>query len=163
MPDRNKVLVRRYFTEVLNKGKYELIKELFSPSFIFSGPAFRKPVRGMPDALYDFVANARLAFPDLYVSVENEIAEENQVVVVWRMTGTHEHPFRGIPPTHQRCSITGMDIFTIENGRIEGMWAFFDMRSVLEQMTVKKRKPSRTTGTTKRRTPAASKKRTSKL
>ncbi|NUN69415.1 MAG: ester cyclase [Bacteroidetes bacterium] len=162
MSDHNKLLVRRYFTEVLNKGKYELIKELFSPSFIFSGPSLAKPVPGMPDGLYDFVANIRHAFPDLYVSVENEIAEENQVVVIWRMTGTQEHPFRGVPPAHTLGSITGMDIFTIENGRIEGMWAFFDMRSVLEQMTVRTRKPSRTAGTTKRRTPAASKKRTSK-
>jgi steroid delta-isomerase-like uncharacterized protein len=138
MSDQNKAIVRRYFTEVLNKGKYELIKELFSPSFIFSGPGLKRPMKGMPEGLYDFVANIRHSFPDLYTSIENEIAEDNQVVAVWRMTGTHEHPFRGIKPTHKHCSITGMDIFYIENGRIEGMWAFFDMRSILEQLPEKK-------------------------
>lgn len=138
MPEQNKQLVRRYFTEVLNKGKYEIIKDLFSPSFIFSGPATKKPVQGMPEGVYDFVASARHAFPDLYTSIENEIAEDNQVVVVWRLTGTHEHPFRGIKPSHKHISITGMDIFYIEQGRIEGMWAFFDMRSILEQLPHKK-------------------------
>jgi steroid delta-isomerase-like uncharacterized protein len=138
MSDQNKALVRRYFTEVLNKGKYELIKELFSPSFIFSGPTLKKPMQGMPAGLYDFVANARHAFPDLYISIENEIAEENQVVAVWRMTGTQEHPFRGVKPTHKHVSITGIDIFYVENGKIEGMWAFFEMQSILEQLPDKK-------------------------
>ncbi|MFA5835099.1 MAG: ester cyclase [Bacteroidota bacterium] len=143
MPEKNKSLVRRYFTEVLNKGNYDLIKELFSPSFIFSGPAM-KPMRGMPERIYDFVASARNAFPDLYFSIENEIAEDNQVVVVWRMTGTHEHAFREIEPTHKHSSITGTDIFYIENGQIEGMWAFFDMRGILEQLPKKKvRVPSK--------------------
>ncbi len=138
----NKALVRRYFTEVLNKGKYDLIKELFSPSFIFSGPALKKPIPGMPDGIYDFVSTARNAFPDLYTSIENEISEDNQVVVVWRMTGTHEHPFRGIKPTHKHITITGTDIFYIEHGKIEGMWAFFDMKSVLEQLPEKRSRPS---------------------
>ena len=142
MPEAKKTLVRRYFTEVLNKGNYDLIKDLFSPSFIFSGPSI-KPMQGMPEGVYDFVATARNAFPDLYASIENEIAEDNQVVVVWRMTGTHEHPFRGIAATHKHISITGMDIFYIERGRIEGMWAFFDMRSVLEQLPNKIRSASR--------------------
>ncbi len=138
MTEHAKTVVRRYFTEVLNKGNYDLIKDLFSPSFIFSGPSTKKPVSGMPARIYDFVATLRRAFPDLYVSIENAIAEENQVVVVWRMTGTHERAFRSIKPTHKHCSITGMDIFTIENGRIEGMWAFFEMQSLLEQLPVKK-------------------------
>ena len=143
MSEQNKDLVRRYFTEVLNKGKYELIKELFSPSFIFSGPTMKRPGQGMPEGVYDFIANARHAFPDLYTSIENEIAEDNQVVVVWRMTGTHEHEFRGIQPTHKHCSITGIDIFYIENNRIEGMWAFFEMRSILEQLPEKRRLAAR--------------------
>ena len=141
MPERNKALVRQYFNEVLNKGNYDLIKELFSPSFIFSGPD-QKPEHGMPTGIYDFVASARKAFPDLYMSIENEITEDNQTVVVWRMTGTHQRSFRGIAPTRKHISITGMDIFTIENGRIEGMWAFFDMRSLLEQLPKKRKRPA---------------------
>ncbi|MFA6455542.1 MAG: ester cyclase [Bacteroidota bacterium] len=143
MPEQNKALVRRYFTEVLNKGKYELIKNLFSPSFLFSGPSLKKPMQGMPEGVYDFVASVRHAFPDLYTSIENEIAEDGQVVIVWRLTGTHEHAFRSVQPTHKHISITGTDIFYIERGRIEGMWAFFDMHSLLEQLP-KKRAASRT-------------------
>lgn len=152
MSDENKALVRRYFTEVLNKGKYELIKELFSPSFIFSGPTLKRPMQGMPEGVYDFVANARHAFPDLYTSIENEIAEDNQVAMIWRMTGTHEHAFRGIQPTHKHSSITGIDIFYIENGRIEGMWAFFDMQSILEQLPEKKRAELRKRAVAKKKT-----------
>lgn len=156
MAEQERILVRRYFTEVLNKGNYDLIKDLFSPSFIFSGPSIKKPIPGMPDGIYDFVATIRRSFPDLYISIENSIAEENQVVVIWRMTGTHKHSFRGIKPTNRHCSVTGMDIFTIENGRIEGMWAFFEMRSLLEQLpvkrtVVKKKKPARSKGSSIKR------------
>lgn len=156
MTEHAKTVVRRYFTEVLNKGNYDLIKDLFSPSFIFSGPSTKRPISGMPERIYDFVATLRRAFPDLFVSIENSIAEENQVVVIWRMTGTHERAFRRIKATHRHCSITGMDIFTIENGRIEGMWAFFEMQSLLEQLPVKSlrapiKKSVRTTATAKKR------------
>jgi steroid delta-isomerase-like uncharacterized protein len=134
MNERNKAIVRRYFTEVLRNGKYDTVKEIFSPSFIFHGPSLTKPINGMPEGIYDFIASVRKAFPDLYVSIENEIAEDHQVVVVWRMTGTHMHTFRNVPPTGKHISITGTDIFYIDHGKIEGMWAFFDMRSMLEQM-----------------------------
>lgn len=93
----------------------------------------------MPEKIYEFVSSARNAFPDLYMSIENEIAEDNQVVVVWRLTGTHKHSFRGVRPTNKHISITGTDIFYVERGRIEGMWAFFDMSSVLEQLPNKKK------------------------
>ncbi len=137
MSEKNKALVRRYFNEVLKKGNYDIIKELFSPSFIFSGPSLKKPILGMPDGVYEFVSSARHAFPDMFVSIENEIAEDDQVVVVWRITGTHKRPFRGMPPSGKYVSMTGMDIFYIEGDRIEGMWAFFDMKSALEQLLSK--------------------------
>lgn len=142
MNERNKAIVRRYFTEVLRNGKYDTVKEIFSPSFIFHGPSLTKPINGMPEGIYDFIACVRKAFPDLYVSIENEIAEDHQVVVVWRMTGTHKHTFRNVLPTGRHLSITGTDIFYLDHGKIEGMWAFFDMRSMLEQL-VKEKKKSR--------------------
>lgn len=149
MNERNKAVVRRYFTEVLRNGKYDVIKEIFSPSFLFHGPSLTKPINGMPEGIYDFIACVRKAFPDLYVSIENEIAEDHQVVVVWRMTGTHKHTFRNVPPTGRHLSITGTDIFYLDHGKIEGMWAFFDMRSMLEQLVAKAR---RTASRKKRRT-----------
>ena len=140
MINQNKALIRRYFTEVLQKGNYDMIKDIFSPSFIFSGPSFKKPIHGMPEGVYEFVSAARVAFPDLYVSIENEIGEENQVAVVWRITGTHKQPFRGVAPSGKYISITGTDIFYITDGKIEGMWAFFDMKSALEQLFIDQKK-----------------------
>lgn len=134
MFEANKILIRRYFTEVLKQGHYEVIPEIFSPAYIFSGPAHKKPIAGMPNSIYEFVSEIRSAFPDLFVSIENEIAEDDQVAVVWRMAGTHTAPFRGIAPSGKYISITGTDIFYLENNRIEGMWAFFDMKSLLEQL-----------------------------
>ena len=148
MLKQNKAVVRKYFNEVLKKGNYDAVKEIFSPSFIFCGPSMKKPVSGLPGIIYEFVSSARHAFPDLYFSIENEIAEDDQVAVVWRMTGTHKKQFRDIPPSGKLVTLTGMDIFFIENGKIEGMWAFFEMKSALEQLLIltnknKKRKTTK--------------------
>lgn len=149
MNERNKAIVRRYFTEVLRNGKYDTVKEIFSPSFIFHGPAHSRSIQGLPEGIYDFIACVRKAFPDLYISIENEIAEDRQVVVVWRLTGTHKHTFRDVPPTGKHISITGTDIFYVDHGKIEGMWAFFDMRSMLEQLVGKaQRRAARKTRST---------------
>jgi steroid delta-isomerase-like uncharacterized protein len=150
MSEQNKTVVRKFFNEVLKKGNYDAVKEIFSPSFIFCGPSMKKPAHGLPGGIYEFVSSARHAFPDIYISIENEIADEDQVAVVWRMTGTHKKPFRGILPSGKLVTLTGMDIFFVENGQIEGMWAFFEMKSALEQLlTLTNRNKKRKTVTKK--------------
>jgi hypothetical protein len=43
-----------------------------------------------------------------------------------------------------------MDIFYIEDNRIEGMWAFFDMKSALEQLLSKEKAAAKKTKQTKK-------------
>lgn len=106
MNEGNKAIVRRYFTEVLRDGKYDSVKEIFSPPFTFHCPSLTKLIRGMPEGIYHFVATMRKPFPDLYVSIENKIAKDRQVVVVRKITGTYQHLFRNVPPAGKQMTIT---------------------------------------------------------
>jgi steroid delta-isomerase-like uncharacterized protein len=134
--EKNKGIVRRYFSEILSKGQYHVVEEIFAPKFFFMGPNTKKNKKEVTESIYEFAALLRRAFPDLNFAIENEIAEDNQVAVVWRFTGTHKKTFQKVKPSGKYVSITGIDIFYLENGSIEGMWAFFEMRSMLEQILV---------------------------
>ncbi len=82
----NKRKVRRFFEEVLNDGQLELIDELVGKDFIGRLGCVAPAVTG-PDGVRRFVADQRIARPDLYIQIEDQIAEGDRVVTRWRATG----------------------------------------------------------------------------
>lgn len=61
-------------------------------------------------------------FPDLAISIEALVADNELVAVRWRMPATHTGPFRGIPATGRPVVQRGIDILSIEDGKIIGRW-----------------------------------------
>jgi predicted SnoaL-like aldol condensation-catalyzing enzyme len=81
--DLNKRKVRQFFDEVLNEGRLELIDELVAKDFI--GHLSCGAVRG-PSGVWYLVSRLRATSPDVYVKVDDQIAEEDRVVTRWRAT-----------------------------------------------------------------------------
>jgi predicted ester cyclase len=81
----SKALVRRYYDEVLTGGDRQLLARLLDPSFV-------SHVSGGPDAGAEFYIAAvdatHAAFPDLVVTVHDQVAEDDKVVTRWSATGT---------------------------------------------------------------------------
>ena len=48
-----------------------------------------------------------LGFPDLHFELNNTVAERDQVVIIWTVTGTHQGRVLNIPPTGQRVEAKG--------------------------------------------------------
>lgn len=74
------------------------------------------------------------AFPDYIVQVEEMIAEDDRVVVVWRYRGTHRGNYDGLPPTGKVVSGRAISIYWIVEGQItraEGIW---DQASFWQQL-----------------------------
>jgi predicted SnoaL-like aldol condensation-catalyzing enzyme len=82
----NKRKVRRFFEEVLNEGQLELIDELVAKDFIGRLGCVASAVTG-PEGVRRFVADQRIACPDLYIQIQDQIAEGDRVVTRWRATG----------------------------------------------------------------------------
>ena len=82
----NKRKVQRFFEEVLSDGQLELIDELVGNDFIGRLGGLPSAITG-PEGVRRFVANQRVARPDLYVVVQDQIAEGDRVVTRWRATG----------------------------------------------------------------------------
>ena len=135
MSEENKQLVRRWFEEVWNNGRAEVIPELFAEDGIAHGlsddPA--KPVRG-PRDYTPFHAQFREAFPNMKIVIEDMVAEGDKVTARCSVRGKHEGNFRGIAPTQSPIDFTGITIVRIADGKIVEAWNNFDFTTMNKQL-----------------------------
>jgi steroid delta-isomerase-like uncharacterized protein len=76
----------------------------------------------------------RTAFPDLHYTLEEVLAEGDQVAVRWHWTGTHEGAFRAFPATGKSVRNTGGGIFRLREGKIVAATLETDRLGFLEQI-----------------------------
>jgi predicted SnoaL-like aldol condensation-catalyzing enzyme len=81
----NKRKVRQFFEEVLSEGRLELIDELVAKDFLGRVGAV-SPVLIGQDGVRQFVSRQRAQCPDLYIKIEEQVAEGDRVVTRWRAT-----------------------------------------------------------------------------
>jgi steroid delta-isomerase-like uncharacterized protein len=87
-------------------------------------------------AVKEDVLAFRQAFPDVPIEVEDAFASGagDRVAVRWRLTGTHQQMFQGIPASDRQISMRGMDILRIEDERIVERWGSSDELGLLQQL-----------------------------
>jgi predicted ester cyclase len=73
----------------------------------------------------------RRAFPDLRLTVEDQVAEGDKVVTRWRGEMTHLGELGGVPPTGNRVTISGITIDRFEDGKIVEAWRSMDTLALL--------------------------------
>jgi predicted ester cyclase len=129
--EQNKQLSRRWFEEVWNQRKSETIDELFAADGIAHGlaPDGSGPRNG-PPAFRTFWKQFCGAFPDLRITVEDVIAEGDQVMVRISFTGTHQGDHLGAAATGKTVTATGLILARWRNGQIVESWNEFDALGV---------------------------------
>ena len=132
--EANKALVRRFFDEVMNEGRLDLVAELFAPEYV-NRHAHPGQQPG-PDGVRQLVTNVRRAFPDLVETVDDLVAEGDRVGLRLTLRGTHLGAFRGAEATGKRVEVMGMAIVRVEAGRIAEGWFFFDREAMWEQLGI---------------------------
>jgi predicted ester cyclase len=71
----------------------------------------------------------------MYVKTEDLIAEGDQVVERWTQTGAYTGaPFFGTTANGKRCSVTGISVYRIANGRIVEHRGEMDFLGLLQQL-----------------------------
>src|SRR5689334_20918643 len=102
--EQHKAIVRRFFDEVWNQQKLEVIEEIFASTIIFNGHPIERT------ALQQIIASRRAAFPDIHVTVDDQIAEGDKVSTRRTWRATHQGTYRGIAPTgkHVKWTQIGM-------------------------------------------------------
>jgi steroid delta-isomerase-like uncharacterized protein len=133
--DSNKAVVRRFYEDIFSKGNLTLVDEIFAADYInhdTSGPPGGWP-RGTEGAKV-LAATYRGAFPDLQFTIEDQVAEGDQVVTRWTARGTNSGSLMGMPPSGKPVTVTGITIERIANGKIAESWVNFDTIGMLQQV-----------------------------
>jgi steroid delta-isomerase-like uncharacterized protein len=120
-PERNKALIGRWLEEVFTRGDLDAADGLITPNYTLHDPSFLQNVHG-PEGIKRYVSAYRDAFPDLEVTVEDQLAREDKVVTRWTAQGTHSGEFLGLAPTGQEIRVSGIEFDRIVAGRIDEAW-----------------------------------------
>lgn len=131
MSEQNKMIVRRFSEEVENQGHFAVADELLASDIVSHTPL------GEADGLESakqFSAMLRAAFPDLHITIEDLVSEDDKVAARWTCRGTHEGQFQGMPPTGKQVEISGITISRIANGKIIEQWANPDVLGLMQQL-----------------------------
>lgn len=120
-PERNKNIIRRWLVDVFTRADLDEADELFTLNYALHDPSFPHNVHG-PEGIKRYVAAYRTAFPDLRVTVEDQLAEEDKVVTRWSVRGTHSGEFLGLAPTGDEVTVSGIEFDRIVGGRIDETW-----------------------------------------
>lgn len=131
MSEETKTVARRWFEEMWNERRDDLIDELMTPDSrghvegqeIAGCEGFRK-MQGM------FFS----ALPDVRLEVEDVIAEGDRAAVRWRATGTHGGDGFGFPATNRPVDIRGTSWLVVRDGKIVEGWDTWNLEGLLTSL-----------------------------
>lgn len=129
-----KAIARRFYDEVMTKGKTDVINEIVAPDLVE-----HEEFPGLPggrEGLHQFVSMMHTAFPDLRATPDDIIVEGNKVVVRSTFTGTHKGDFMGIAPTGKRVEFRAIDVVRFEGDKAVEHWGVTDQMTMMQQLGV---------------------------
>jgi steroid delta-isomerase-like uncharacterized protein len=130
--DRNKAIYQQYIQQVFNQGQLEMLDQLLAPSYVYH----EAPPEILPGAegIKQVVSMFRTAFPDLEITIEDQIAEDDKVCSRATTRGTHQSKIFGIPATGKAVAMTGLTLVRIVEGRIVESWVKNDVMGLMSQL-----------------------------
>jgi predicted ester cyclase len=115
--DQNETILRRWFSEVWNKGDTSTIDELLEPGAVISGLLPDQKHVG-PEEFKDFHKLLYAAFSDFDFSVDQVVSSGDHVTGSWHGTVVHSGTFEGRAATGKRLELRGTFEGTIVQGRL---------------------------------------------
>ena len=134
MSEANKALVRRIIGEVVNTGDFSSLDEFVSSDYTYFEPTLGT-MTGR-DGYRTLVSMYRSAFPDMVLTVDQQIAEGDTVVTRWTAHGTHQGELFGISRTGKEVSVQGVIISRIHDGQLAEDYESYDVYGMLRQLGV---------------------------
>jgi steroid delta-isomerase-like uncharacterized protein len=133
MPVDSLLKHQRIWIEGLNRGDASAADEVFLPDCIVHVTGVPEPFKGV-GSWKEFVAGMLRAFPDLHLTVEDQIVDGESVAFRWRATGTHTGPLGPAPATGKRVRIEGLVIDRLVGGKVQERWEQLDQSLMLQQL-----------------------------
>ncbi|CAN5828680.1 ester cyclase [soil metagenome] len=134
MSTENKAIVQRMVDVVQNQHQLERMADFFEPNFINHldhDPA--SPLTSIQKAQQVFTQMFN-AFPDLRVTIQQQVAEGDTVITHKNFQGTHLGRFMEVAPSGKPITFGVIDILRLENGKIVEHWAIQDRLGLMQQL-----------------------------
>lgn len=129
-----KALYQRMVDEVVNQGKFEVVDELFDPSYVdHSAPPGAPPGLEGVKAVFGMF---RAGFPDVHFTVDDMVADGDVVATLVHGEGTNTGPFMGMPPSNQHARWRSVGFFRVTDDKIVEHWGIPDLLGLLIQIGV---------------------------
>jgi steroid delta-isomerase-like uncharacterized protein len=131
----NKEKARRLMEEAFGQGKIEVLDEVLRSDFVCYDPNSESvEIRGA-ETMKGEIEYFRQAVPDLTYTVEDQVAEGDEVVTRWRASGTHQGEFFGVAGSGNRIEMSGIQIDRFdESGKMIEEWPEYDLLGAMRQM-----------------------------
>lgn len=128
----NKAVVLRFNKEFLEGGNIEVLREIVGDTFTnHTAPGnFPKDVSG----LIQFVTMLHKGFPDLSITIHEQIGEGDLVATRKTINATHLGEIMGHQPTGKKITINVMDIVRVRDGKYVDHWGMNNMMQVIQQL-----------------------------
>jgi steroid delta-isomerase-like uncharacterized protein len=127
-----KALYQRFIEEVFNRGRLEATDELLSPSYVLHDAPPGTP--SGPEGVRQIVSTFRGAFPDLKITIEDQVSEGDRVCSRTTMRGTHQGAIFGVAPTGRTVTMSGLTMVRIVDGRLVESWVKNDVMGLMGQL-----------------------------
>ena len=132
MTSDNKAIVKEFIDRLFSEGDLSAIDDLAAPDYVDNDPPFGAD--GTREGMRQVGAMMRAAFPDWRSEVHSLIAEDDIVVERFTASGTHKGEINGVAPTDKVCSLAGINIFRVRDGKVVERWGRLDELGFLKQL-----------------------------
>lgn len=132
MSEAMRAVAHRFFQEVLNEGRLDVIPELVAEDFVE-----HETMPGAPEgreAVGWFVTQFRAAVPDVRAEVDDLIVEGDKLVARSTWSGTHRGELFGMPATGKPFAMNVIDIVRFEGDKAVEHWGVSDIAGMMQQV-----------------------------
>jgi steroid delta-isomerase-like uncharacterized protein len=121
------------YLEAWNEGNLDILDEITPLDFeLRINPDFE--AKNSRDLLKEDITNARNAYPDFLVTVEDRLfISDTAVVIRWTITGTNTGE-GSFPPTGRQTSSNGFSVIFFAEGKITGEWIGYSDLTWVKQL-----------------------------
>lgn len=128
----NKKIARQTF-EAYEKNDFAALEKITDTAkFKLHLPGADKPLKYEDSVKFNKQYN--VAFPDVKVTIENQIAEGDFVMTRVIYKGTNKGTFQGIPASGKKIKVSAMTLQQIVNGKVVEEWDEFDALGMMKQI-----------------------------
>ena len=132
----NKAQASRFFEEFWGQKNLAVADELIAANHVDHTPGSPPGLPPGPAGFKQFGSVYFTAFPDLHITIDDQVAEGEMVVTRWTSHGTNTGSLFGMPATNKSATITGITISRIVDGKAVETWTNFDNLGMLQQLGV---------------------------